>query len=1587
MRSQLSQQTLTTSLAVSRRRSSVRKNICLMLISTLALVSLSFRAQCDDTDIFLGNGEYHEGTLPNVLFVIDNSGSMDEPAKNADGSLTGQTRMQALKTAFNDIMQRISGVNVGVMRFNTPGASVLYPVTNIDKPLPTTALQSQPDMLISADDAVEVQSNGAVNLTDSTIKLGFSSASSSTSYTINMPIVHEEDDREELLSNGAKNDGTWMNMDSTQLTGLRYLNMNIPRGAIIQSAYLEMTAPLTETSDTVILIKGQYADNPSRFTGSNYDLSNRLSSQPTNASINWSIPSTQPWNTGTKYNSADITPIVQELVNHPSWDPNDAMVFIFDQQTGSRAGTLYRNDTSATQGASGTNTKLRITYTLTVPAVENQVGLRFEDVNIPQGATITSAYLRFNAAQSNSAVDGLELKVRAENTDNAAAFGSTGFGLTARSKLATEVLWSPEAVWAQDTIEQGPDITTLVQQVVNRSGWCGNNAMAFYLQPSSTSSIGGSRLAYSYDEVSHRHPELVVSYTGGETGCMNSIWNSRTLLAEDDASENSSGSVSNSGTTLTLGNNRKLGLRFQKLPLKRNATVLEAYLEFTSSTTTTGSSNFYVDIFGHSIGNSSAFPNSSNNISSRSKTSATARWTINSNWSTDYTYRSPELKDLVQAILNRSDWTPGNSLSLILIGNSASTQSRSLYSFDGSSARAPKLVIKVANGGVDNTALTVRNHINSLVQDLTARTFTPIVDSLYESALYYRGAPVYYGADRQIFDSGDGLDLRYKRVSVEGSYTGGTHILPVGCSETNLDSTNCRDETITSSPSAPTYISPIVSDCQSNHLVLFTDGEANHNNSRTVIGNLIGNTGCNTDASDADEKCGRSLVAWMANQDMQPALPSTNTITTHTIAFNLSSTGPLNFLRDLASRGNGGAYTANNSAELADAFDAIIRNIVSKASTFTAPGATVNQFNRLSNRSEIYFSVFKPEVTPRWPGNLKRYKLLGDPAVISDINDQAAIDSTTGFFKDTAKSVWSSATDGANVEQGGAAKRLPTDPALRKVYTYLPNANNAAPSKNLTAAVNALSYANPDITTAMVNATDSAERNNILKWAQGYDVLDQDGDSNITEARQQLGDPLHSIPLLITYSGPSDTPDISVFYGTNEGFLHVVDADNGEETFAFMPQASFAKLKTLYNNTNSFTHPYGMDGSPTAWIQDLNFDNAVNGSDKVYVYIGMRSGGRNLYALDVSNRAQPKMLWTIEGGSGDFQNLGYTWSRPVKTKVKINDTVKDVLLFAGGFDPIVDDNPTHRVAASMGNAIYMVDATTGERLWMAGNSVTSGQGLNLTAMKYAITADLSVMDTNKDGLADILFVGDLGGQVWRFDLHQGKGTAELVTGGVIAELGDDTQANDRRFHFKPDVSLFGDRGNLRMAVSIGSGSLQEPLEQATKNRFYVLFQDDIFAPPATYTKITATNLTDRTNDITDTSITNAGWWIDLEARGEKTLASSLTVNNQIIFTTYAPETAVSACSGVTGVGRVYLVSLYNGKPSQDLDNSDSISKIDRSRTLKSPSIPPTPKMLFPEDTPTPTVLIGPEQPLQDVDLGVKKGFQRTYWYEPEGSTY
>jgi len=371
---------------------------------------------------------------------------------------------------------------------------------------------------------------------------------------------------------------------------------------------------------------------------------------------------------------------------------------------------------------------------------------------------------------------------------------------------------------------------------------------------------------------------------------------------------------------------------------------------------------------------------------------------------------------------------------------------------------------------------------------------------------------------------------------------------------------------------------------------------------------------------------------------------------------------------------------------------------------------------------------------------------------------------------------------------GGFANRF--DPAERKIITN--RSGSLVQLQDLTTSQQKSYYGDSSLSNGDVEK--------LTKWVYGYDVDDYDGDGSSTDSRKSIGDPLHSEPLIITYGGTDSAPDASIFFGTNEGFLHALktDTDNPTEHFAFIPNQLLANQDDYYSNrAAAVSKPYGMDGLISAWVYDKNDDSLVlnaNGSvqtgEHVYIYAGMRRGGDRYYALDATNRSNPELLFEIEGGSGDFTKLGQTWSKMTIAKVKWNGESRFVAFFTGGYDQDQDNNSV-RTDDDIGNAIYMVDARTGERLWWTSNT---GADLNITDMKNSIPASISAIDINGDNHIDYFFAADTGGRVFRFDIDQDNFNASsFATGGMIALLAGTTADSNRRFYNKPDVSIIKDK--------------------------------------------------------------------------------------------------------------------------------------------------------------------------------------------------
>lgn len=874
-----------------------------------------------------------------------------------------------------------------------------------------------------------------------------------------------------------------------------------------------------------------------------------------------------------------------------------------------------------------------------------------------------------------------------------------------------------------------------------------------------------------------------------------------------------------------------------------------------------------------------------------------------------------------------------------------------------------------ANGGYFVMPMQVLSDANrtdykTSVNNMTASGNTPLAETLYETYLFYRGDPVRYGDESEPGTNHTGV----------------------------LDPDNTSD-----------YLSPVAYQCQSNFVILLTDGEpTSDTGADSYIKGLPGFSTA-TGSSKCSGNCLDELAEYMYKKDCS-TLYDTQNVITYTIGFHTDQT----LLSNAATKGGGKYYTADDTAGLTDAFTAILTDILAINTTFIAPAVSVNAFNRFTHRDELYYALFKPNKRPTWDGNIKRFKLDGDPPIIVDANGDPAVDANTGFFKSSATSFWTAsadAPDGDSVEMGGAASRLALP---RSVYTY--TGATAANNEDLTANSNQLHEDNGDITKEMLGDAGMSDTtyDTLLQWARGVDLQDDDSDEASDDARTHMGDPLHAKPLLITYGGTDDAPDMTLYAATNEGYLHAIDTDDGSEVFSFMPQELLPNLSTMYTNASADSHPYGLDGPLTSWVYDANgngllYDssNVLETGEFVYLYQGMRRGGSNYYSLDVTNRAVPLLKWVIKGGAGDFSELAQTWSAATHAKIKLNGTDKQVLIFGGGYDVDQDGNST-AADDDTGRAIFIVDAATGAKIWQAGPAGTangSDPDLVLNTMTNSIPSDIRVIDVNSDGYSDRMYVGDMRGQIWRFDIdNEGNtGASDLATGGIIASIGGNTTDSNRRFYYAPDVSL-SKKGDY-INIAIGSGYRAHPLDEVIHDAFFVIRDPNIYAAAtdvdgnAVYTTVTLGDLYDATANLigegtaeevltaTTTLGNSGGWYIWLRETdgnfiGEKVLAKSITYEAKVMFTTFTPvASATGACAPNQGTARTYLVSIEDATPVIDFNLSGgSLTAADRAMTLVRGGIPPEPTVLFNEDGIV--TLIGTEKgPDPDIDLAPRK----LYW--------
>jgi subtilisin-like proprotein convertase family protein len=169
----------------------------------------------------------------------------------------------------------------------------------------------------------------------------------------------------------------------------------------------------------------------------------------------------------------------------------------------------------AEESADGTMFRFSTDLELVEDTSSQTVGIRFPNVAVPQGSNIFDAYIEFTVDEASS--EATSLVIAAQDVDNAPTFNGTAFNISSRTLTGERVNWNNLPAWLIDTEPtmldfkpSTPNLSLMVQEVVNREGWSSGNAMAFTITGT------GRRVVDSFESNSEG-AQLVITFVSTDT--------------------------------------------------------------------------------------------------------------------------------------------------------------------------------------------------------------------------------------------------------------------------------------------------------------------------------------------------------------------------------------------------------------------------------------------------------------------------------------------------------------------------------------------------------------------------------------------------------------------------------------------------------------------------------------------------------------------------------------------------------------------------------------------------------------------------------------------------------------------------------------------------------------------------------------------------------------------------------------------------------------------------------------------------------------------------------------------------------------
>ncbi len=508
---------------------------------------------------------------------------------------------------------------------------------------------------------------------------------------------------------------------SNQIVGMRFLNLNIPQCAVIESADIQFTVDETNNiNPSTIQIYGETIDNAPTFSTNNGNLANR---QKTIATVTWSPPD---WLTigesGTDQKTIDIAAVVQEIVNREGFTANSSIVILMEG-TGKRVAESYN-------GSSSLAPQICIEYVPFGPDDDDDGTCNANDI-CPGNPEPGSPCDDENTGTYNDAIDsncdciGIPYDCPAfpANIGDVCNDGDPGTYNDIVDSTCTCIGIPYECPLIQgdigDVCNDGDPGT--YNDIVDSTCTCigipydcpsipanigdlcddGNPNTAndaidsncecvgiFYDCPNVPGNIGDP----CDDGDPNSNNDIIDEYCV----CIGiTTINSNISANSDDAEEGPNGAVSLTSSDLEMvidgGDIQTIGLRFINLDIPKGADILNAYIQFTVDQTDNVNPST-LDIFGEAADNALTFSANANDISSRPKTISSITWSP-SDWlgvgDVGPDQQTDDISSIIQEIVDRDGYTINSSIAFIIEGDGK----RTAISRDGNSNDAPELIV------------------------------------------------------------------------------------------------------------------------------------------------------------------------------------------------------------------------------------------------------------------------------------------------------------------------------------------------------------------------------------------------------------------------------------------------------------------------------------------------------------------------------------------------------------------------------------------------------------------------------------------------------------------------------------------------------------------------------------------------------------------------------------------------------------------------------------------------------------------------------------------------------------------------------